>query len=157
MGWTTLEFGKHEGKTLPQVLFIDPDWFFWATDNEVFQKSKAFKTEADELEWKAQNILIPRPDRELYEVEYFIHPSQNKFSHFSIVSKDKPLHVGSSSTHRSEVINMRYPRLLNTYDKSGCKRLLKCLKQDYFGKESYKMTKARCEDFFNNDSNFAAK
>ncbi len=157
MGWTTLEFGKHKGKTLPQVLFIDPDWFFWAIKNEAFNKPPALKAEADDLNWKAQNILIPKPDRESYEVEYFIHPAQNKFSYFSIVPKDKPLHVGSSKAFRSTVIDMKIPSLYNKYDKSGFKRFLECLKLDYFGDKSYKMTKARCEDFFNDDSNFAAK
>jgi len=30
MAWSTLPFGKHKGKTLPQIVFADPDWFFWA-------------------------------------------------------------------------------------------------------------------------------
>jgi hypothetical protein len=157
MGWSTLEFGKHEGKTLPQVLFIDPNWFFWAIKNEVFNKQPVLKAEADDLNWKAQNILIPKPERESYEVEYFINPAQNKFLHFSFVSKDKPLYVGSSRAFRLKVIDMKLPFLYSKYDKSGSKRLLKCLKQDYFGDKNYKMTKARCENFFNDDSNFAAK
>jgi hypothetical protein len=34
--WTTIDFGKHSEKTLPQVILSDPDWFFWATHNKVF-------------------------------------------------------------------------------------------------------------------------
>jgi hypothetical protein len=30
MTWTELPFGKYTGMTLPQVLFKDPGWFFWA-------------------------------------------------------------------------------------------------------------------------------
>ncbi len=157
MAWTPLKFGKHKDKTLPQILFVDPDWFFWAIEDEIFNKSPALKAEADDLNWKAQNILIPRPDRELYEVEYFIHPSYDKFSHFDIVLKSKPLHAGSSHTERSEVINMNFPRFYSAYDKSGCKRMLKCLKIEYFNDKSYKMSKDRCESFFDDDSNFAVK
>jgi hypothetical protein len=29
MIWTTVPFGKHQGKTLPQIVIDDPDWFFW--------------------------------------------------------------------------------------------------------------------------------
>jgi hypothetical protein len=29
--WSVLDFGKHKGRTLPWVMFHDPDWFFWAT------------------------------------------------------------------------------------------------------------------------------
>jgi hypothetical protein len=28
--WLQLRFGKHEGKTLPQIVLSDPDYFFWA-------------------------------------------------------------------------------------------------------------------------------
>ena len=28
--WTQLTNTKHKGKTLPQVIFNDPDYFFWA-------------------------------------------------------------------------------------------------------------------------------
>jgi hypothetical protein len=27
--WSKLYFGKHVGKSLPQILFYDPDYFFW--------------------------------------------------------------------------------------------------------------------------------
>ena len=35
MIWTTLNFSRHVGKTLPQILFSDPDWFFWAMDKQL--------------------------------------------------------------------------------------------------------------------------
>jgi hypothetical protein len=28
--FSELPFGKYTGLTLPQVLFMDPGWFFWA-------------------------------------------------------------------------------------------------------------------------------
>jgi hypothetical protein len=36
MRWTTLNFGTHEGKSLPQIVISDPDWFFWAVARGVF-------------------------------------------------------------------------------------------------------------------------
>jgi hypothetical protein len=35
--WIDLWFEKHKGKTLPQVMFTDPGWFFWARDEEIFK------------------------------------------------------------------------------------------------------------------------
>jgi hypothetical protein len=58
MAWTILTFGRHRGKTLPQVILSDPDWFFWAVDNDVFQGALA--TEAVDLEQKATAIKIPK-------------------------------------------------------------------------------------------------
>jgi hypothetical protein len=33
MYWTKLNFGKHKGLTLPQVILKDADWFFYAYEN----------------------------------------------------------------------------------------------------------------------------
>ena len=37
MKWTTLTFGKHDGKTLPEIIIKDADWFFWAIANRRLQ------------------------------------------------------------------------------------------------------------------------
>ena len=29
MHWSTVPFGKYEGKTLPEIIVRDLDWFFW--------------------------------------------------------------------------------------------------------------------------------
>ena len=36
--WTEVLFGKHYGLTLPQIAFLDPDWLFWAIQEDAFQK-----------------------------------------------------------------------------------------------------------------------
>ncbi len=73
MAWTPLNFGKYKGKSLPQVLFADPDWFFWAVENAVFENRPGLKTEADDLNRKARNIRIPGSDGVRRLVEYVIH------------------------------------------------------------------------------------
>jgi hypothetical protein len=30
MHWTTVPFGRYKGKTLPEIIVQDLDWFFWA-------------------------------------------------------------------------------------------------------------------------------
>ena len=44
-----VDFGKHKGKTLPQILCSDPDWFFWAMENNVFRNKGALQSEAKDL------------------------------------------------------------------------------------------------------------
>jgi hypothetical protein len=29
MRWSVMSFGKHKGKTFPQIILQDPDWFFY--------------------------------------------------------------------------------------------------------------------------------
>jgi hypothetical protein len=66
MTWTTLSFGRHEGKTLPQIIFDDPDWFFWVLPGLY----GPLKTEADDLARKASKIKIPRKNLSKWCVEY---------------------------------------------------------------------------------------
>ena len=154
MSWTELDFGKHRGLTLPQVLFKDPDWFFWAVSNDAFRARARLKSEALDLNEKARQIKVPQFGRDALVVEYWIHSPTRKFSHFDLVPESRPHHVGSSSTHRSNVIDMSYPRCIAPYDKLGCKSMLSSLKHYLFGSKSARMTKQRCEDFFDEPQNF---
>ena len=61
--WSTLEIGKHAGRSLPQILFPDPDYFFWAVEKKIFQGRLASRGRA-EIGWKAHHIKIPKPDPE---------------------------------------------------------------------------------------------
>ena len=152
--WTIINFGKYREKTLPQVMFSDPDWFFWAWENAVFDKRETLKRQAQDIYNKSRNIKIPESCGIDMEVEYYIHHPKGKFSHFKIVPRNQSAHVGSSPAFRSSIIDMRVPRDVSSYDKLGCRNLLDSLKFYVFGKENARMTKDRCERFFNDSNNF---
>lgn len=155
MNWSTLEFGKYRGKTLPQVLFRDPDWFFWAMEKDVFRnKGRILYQEAKELSRKARNIKIPSRYPPDSVVEYWIHEPTDKFVRLGIVPRTRLPHMGSSPTFRKETIDLSVPRQIAPYDKLGCKCLLDCVINILFEYNYAKMTKKRCEDFFDNSNNF---
>lgn len=155
MAWNTLDFGKHEGKSLPQVLFSDPDWFFWAYRQEVFKSRPAFRSQAEDLYKKATHIKVRQSGSEKMVAEHFIHHPTMKYSHFSVVPASRSHHEGSSPTFREDVIDMSAPRRFAKYDKIGCKSLVSSLKHHYFGSKSTRMTKDKCETFFGTPGNFA--
>jgi hypothetical protein len=70
-------FGKYQGLTLPQVLFVDPDYFFWL---EGVLKG-VLATEAEEIARKACRVRIPREPAEAFMVEY-IFERDGKFVGF---------------------------------------------------------------------------
>ena len=41
--WSIIKFGKHKGKSLPEVILHDPDWFFWAVEAHYFDKHPAYR------------------------------------------------------------------------------------------------------------------
>ena len=60
MVWSELEFGRHAGKTLPQVMFSDPDWFFWAYESGAFNGDPLLKKESEEIHAKSTAIQVPQ-------------------------------------------------------------------------------------------------
>ena len=154
MVWTKLSSGKHVGRTLPQVLLRDPDWFFWAVETRIFDKHPRLAKEAELLNVRARTIKIPKTKYPDSVVEYYIHPPTRKFSHFEIVQRNQELHHGSTPAFRSNTINMSVPHRIAAYDKLGSKNLLSSLKFYLFGSQSARLTRKLAETFFAEDSNF---
>ena len=154
MGWTPLKFGKYAGKTLPQVLFSDPDWFFWAYEEDVFARYPSVGREAEEIYRRARSIRVPDEDGEPRVAEYTIDPTVHRFGGLELVPASWAPHEGASSCCRRGVIDMMEPRDLAEYDKRGMKMLLSDMKEYLFGDSAFRMTKQRCEEFFDDDDNF---
>lgn len=149
MTWTPLDFGKHKGKSLPQALFDDPDWFFWIYKQGAFDGRGPIQREARIIHARATSI-IPPP---MMLVEYVIHHPTNKFLRFDLVESSRSQDE-TTPAQRFDVIDMSYPQRWASYDKRGCASLVKRLKRHFFGKESARMTKERCEAFFDDLKHF---
>jgi hypothetical protein len=152
MNWTPLNFGEYKGKTLPQVMFKDPDWFFWGFEKGAF--SGSLKKEAQTIYARATSIRIPDKDGRKMLAHYIIHRPDGSFGTIALVED-----LGSKFTYPSimivkNVIDMRFPRSLKNYDKLGYKNLIIKIKAIVFGDSNVWMTKKKCEAFFNNDDNF---
>jgi hypothetical protein len=155
MPWSIVDFGKYRGKgmTLPQIVFDDPDWFFNAIEDDYFKNMRFLNNEAKEIDRKARAIRIPNNNAGNREAEYYVHAPTGKFSHMVVVPKSQPRHEGSSPAIRRDVIDLSVPRQISSYDKLGGKNMLSSVKSVLFG-GSARMTKDRCEAFFDNPSNF---
>jgi hypothetical protein len=153
MSWSTVNFGEHSGKTLPQIVFVDPDWFFWAVEKgDVFRGSLIH--EAGIIDARARAIRIPNNSAENLLAEYVLHSPSGKFSHMQIVPASQPKHEGSSPTFRRDRIDLSVPHRIAQYDKLGNRNLLSSAKDVLFGSKSARMTKERCGAFFDDPSNF---
>ena len=67
---------------------------------------------------------------------------------------DRVKRVSSSSRYRKG-IKIGAIGTLKGYYKIGYQNLLVAIKRIVFGDAKYKMTKKRCEEFFDNDDNFS--
>jgi len=154
--WTEVNFGKWtgKGKTLPQIVFIDPDWFFWAIESNAFKKFPLLAQQASRLYERTRHIKIPARFGANARVEYAVNPAVGKFTDIEIVPFDRPKHQGSTPTFRGDLIDMSVPRQISGYDKTGGKILTKSLKHILFGSSTKKLTRELCEQFFDDDTNF---
>ena len=66
MRWNTVQFGRYKGKTFPEIIVRDPDWFFWMLPKFNGKLAK----EADDLARKARAIKIPKGKGKKLQVEY---------------------------------------------------------------------------------------
>jgi hypothetical protein len=146
MRWTPLNFGTHKGKSLPQVIISDPDWFFWAVASGVF--TGTLVAEAEDLVEKATAIKIPKRHSKRWRVEYR-YEDRGSFLGFEFVRRNS--HCGHHVT-RLPYLDLSCVRRGKAYDKKGCRNLLGDFRRYCLGKKS--ATKRRCEKFFSNSKNF---
>jgi len=152
MKWSVIDFGKYRGKSLPQIIFKDADWFFHAYENGYF--NEVVTQEADEICRRARSIRIPQRNGQKMLVEYHIHrdgkSGKGKFGMMQLIPDGSALgrmNVASS-------IDFYVPRSLAIYDKTGYKNFVSMLKAILFGDSSRRMNRRACEAFFNDDANF---
>jgi hypothetical protein len=87
MRWTIVPFGKKEGKTLPEIIVPDLDWFFWALP-KLYGK---LADEAQTLARKARAIKVQKSDKGKLEIEYR-YEFGGRFCGFSFVEADNPIY-----------------------------------------------------------------
>ena len=146
-GRIPMPFGKYQGLTLPEVLFADPDYFFWLRG----VLKGALATEAKELARKACRVRIPKEPAEAFMVEYIFEP-EGQFVSFRIVRKDRERYPESHVIRRATHLDFSYLRSQKEYRKGEYLRFLRCFRKIFFGNESARMTKDRCEKFFNGNN-----
>jgi hypothetical protein len=149
MRWATVTFGKHAGKTLPEIILSDADWVFWAVNKGVFKGRLA--KQAEELTQKARIIKIPKRRPKRWQVEY-TYGDTGGFCGFRFVKADMPWPCGSRSIRRLPHLDLLCVRR-KAYDKRGCRNLLRDFRYHYFG-DNTRLTKRRCQEFFSNKKNF---
>ena len=156
MVWSVIGFSKnHSEKTLPQIMFSDPDWFFWSMSNvDWSKKSRKLQEEIELINHRCRNIKIPNNADRSLEIEYLIHPPTKKFGGFSVVPKERPIHRGSSPAYRNSKLDLSFPKQFASYDKSGYKHFLDNFKFYIGGNSKLRFTKEYCENFYSNPDNF---
>ena len=151
MSWSVVQFGKYAGKTLPEIIVRDLDWFLWM----VPRLYGRLETEARDLARKLRAIKIPKRYRRKFEVEYRYEfdsgsVSGSRFCGFALVKGEaRPSQWKTRLPH----LDLAWPLREKKYNKRAGRILIRDFRIHYFGNHK-RLTKARCEEFFSNDKNF---
>lgn len=167
MKWDKVNFGtvkKIQDKTLPQIMFVDPDWFFYQYERENSYLRKKFGQQADFVYKRARNI---KP-KEGHYIKHFlfcdytsdgfspisIENAETKFSEYietGISCQDLDF-LDTQQFFILKRIDLRFPKGLRQYDKKSCKIFVDELKEYLsLGK---RITELKAIEFFENDDNF---
>lgn len=151
MPWFDLNFGKHSGRSLPEVIFKDADWFFWAGNAGVFNNRGAFLEQAQSIWQRATAIRIPEAFSG-HVAQYVVNRPTGLLQEMILIPAES--HRYEHAYYTEDHIDLSVPRWLKDYDKRGFKQIIRDLKFYLFGNTSARMSKQRCEDFFSDDNNF---
>ncbi len=152
-----ITFGKrHRGERLVQVILRDPDWFFWAIEENAFDRDPGLLPEAQVLAYKAMNIRIPKPNPQDWCIRYVID-RRGRFERFDIVEVMSKDWDNASQMVLSDRLDLSFPRQLKQYDKLGCALLLKSFKHHFLGSKDARLTREWCEAFFSDNDNFVER
>lgn len=166
MEWEIIDFGKFrgKGKTLPQILFIDPDWFFYQYEREDGYLKKKYKVDCEKIYFRAKNI---KPPMGKY-IKYFLYNDGSSWT-FSFIdeleAKEKFYKcIGGEVFCQNEEmldaayftildrIDMSFPHKRKSYDKLSNKIFVQSLKAYLL--QTKVVRKEKAETFFMNDKNF---
>jgi hypothetical protein len=137
---------------LPQIVFADPDWFFWAVEEDAFKG--ALRREAEDIARKAKRIRIPDAEPGEKKVRYYIDPNVGKLANVEVIEASRSPHVGSSATRESLFFDLSMARRISRYDKTGGRFVVSAIKAHVLGGRTTRLTKERCEAFFEEPRNF---
>jgi hypothetical protein len=157
MYYNILDFGRYAGKSLPQIILHDPDWFFWALESGVFDGQRLPTEQVQWLGHCARNIQIPDGSKGPRIALYSLHEPTGKFLDVQFAYACDVTDTVPNGFLVRPVIDLSVPRTIAAYDKTGGKRLLRSVRRMMFGQERIYLTRERCESFFNNESNFVMR
>jgi hypothetical protein len=170
MEWKKVNFGTKEkvkGKTLPQIIFIDPDWFYTQYEYPDSYLRKVFGVQAEMIYQKSRNI---KPKNNHY-IKYFLF-CDGTSDGFTPISKEdaetKFKECIETDIYCQDIefldvqqfkilkrLDIRYPKDLKNYDKKSYKIFIDEVKEYLnLGK---RISEEKAIEFFENDDNFVVE
>lgn len=152
---TTIGFGRYETLTLAQVVLRDPQYFFWAHDRGHFNRCPCLQRMADLIAYRATRIRVLALGGLERAVGYRRRGPSGRLKGIRVCLPTAALYEQTEEwDYWSSAIDLSVAFRFGHYDKIGGRRLVKAVKEFAMGNRDIRLTRARCEAFFNEAANF---
>jgi hypothetical protein len=150
MEWTGVPQKKHKGKTLPQIAFHDPYYLMWLITEATLYGPLVL--EADKMRRRVSRIILKGRKRRSYEFAWDFDPWEFRGVYVALPVPPKTRQPRDGE--RTQFLDLGMLKSHGRFAKADYKLFRAQIIEILFGDPSRKMTKKRCEGFFNNPRNF---
>lgn len=150
MDWTELRFGKRKGETLPEIAFYDPYYLMWLLEEANLVDRLAF--EARRIKRRISRIVLKTRKYGSYEFVWDI--DRWGYHGVRVARRVKPEDRQPHDGERTQFLDLAMLKSRGRFSKRDYELFCADIRKILFGDANHKMTRSRCEAFFNNPRNF---
>jgi len=148
--WLPLKFGKHAGKTLPELMFIDPGYFYWALSEQVFPAK--YVEQATIVNCRMKHMLPPRPKPDKWEFLIDLD-AKKEFRDFEIVKLGSGDHGSERGRFRFRTQHLDLS-IVAGRPRAVCQKMISRIKAEFFSEAGASLSRPDFEKFILRDRNF---
>lgn len=151
MNWDTINFGSHCSRTLPEIMFKNPDWLYWAADNPNIRQ-RLNRRELHRIRARSDRIRIPCRADQPMAVRYKFDLDGTLVSVELVPREGCGLDSGKILT--STAIDMSLIHWVKLRGRVNTRKFMAWTRWILLGTKSRDVDRGTCEAFFDDDSNF---
>lgn len=152
MYWAKVDFGTHKGKTLPEIILQDPDYFIWCIDKAIFNNHPELVDEADSLWRKMRSIKIPNNENNEMVVDYKIDNEKSEINRIILNGVDTQR--DKNTVHRAGYLDLSFAHYYSNEKRNATIKVLPEIFKIVFGEMKIRPSIVEFEEFLLNEDNF---
>jgi len=150
--WAQIDRGQYESLTIPELVFRDPGYFYWALSVSLFKGQLLL--EAKVVECRLRHIKVPSsaPANSVFVIQL----RDGIFRDFTIRAKSLVKVKSRSELRIASHLDLSIVSLPNFNTDRARGKMLERVKQHFFEKEAHKLGRKDFQEFVGNPDNFAS-
>ena len=150
--WTPIDFGKYEGLTIPELIFLDASYFYWALTSNLFKNM--LQLEAVVVESRLRHIKVPKAVA--VPSVFVIRLKNDVFEDFAIVEKSIASRKKSNNVRITSCLDFSLVSRPDHATDRARQVMIDKIKYHFFEKDSDRLKPRDYEQFLGDPDKFSA-